>query len=74
MPSLAEMSLRNPVALLPADALSAVAAKQMTAAFREAGLREHPVALLTDDKGLNKADEQVYGTWWTSCAETREMC
>lgn len=54
------MSLRNPVALLPADAPSTVAAKQMTAAFKEAGSENILIALLTDEKGLNKADEQVY--------------
>lgn len=60
MPSLTEMSLRNPVALLPADAPSTVAAKQMTASFQEAGSENILIALLADDKGLNKADEQVY--------------
>ncbi len=54
------MSLRNPVALLPADAPSAVTARQMTAAFNEAGSENVLVVLLTDEKGLNAPDEQVY--------------
>lgn len=60
IPSLNEMSQRNPVALLPADAPSTVTARQMTAAFNETGSDNLVVILLTDDKGLSAADERVY--------------
>lgn len=60
IPSLNEMSQRNPVALLPADAPSTVTARQMTAAFNETGSDNLVVILLTDDKGLSPADEGVY--------------
>jgi putative drug exporter of the RND superfamily len=60
VPSLTEMSQRNPIAILPADAPSAVAASQMTKAFKEAGSENVLVVLLTDDKGLGPADEQTY--------------
>jgi putative drug exporter of the RND superfamily len=62
VPSLAEMSQRNPVAILPADAPSTVTARQMTAAFHEAGSENVLVVLLTNEKGLGPADEQVYRT------------
>jgi RND superfamily putative drug exporter len=62
LPSLAEMSQRNPVAILPADAPSTVTARQITEAFHEAGSENLLVVLLTDDKGLGPADEQVYRT------------
>ena len=62
VPSLTEMSQRNPVAILPADAPSTVAAKQMTKAFKDAGSENVLVVLLSNDKGLNPADEQTYRT------------
>jgi putative drug exporter of the RND superfamily len=62
LPSLTDMSQRNPVALLPADAPSTVASKQMTETFHESGSDNVLVVLLTDEKGLGPADEQVYRT------------
>ncbi len=60
VPPLAEMSQRNPVALLPADAPSNVATRNMNEAFQDSGAENVLVVLLTDDKGLSKADETVY--------------
>lgn len=60
VPPLAEMSQRNPVALLPADAPSNVATAQMNAAFKDSGAENILVVLLTDSKGLSSDDEAVY--------------
>ncbi|HEX7827749.1 MAG TPA: MMPL family transporter, partial [Mycobacterium sp.] len=57
-----EMSERNPVAILPADAPSTVTAREITEAFHEAGSENLLVVLLTNDHGLGPADEQVYRT------------
>lgn len=57
-----EMSERNPVAILPADAPSTVTAREMTEAFHESGSENLLVVLLTNDNGLGPADEQVYRT------------
>ncbi|WP_242455888.1 MMPL family RND transporter [Mycolicibacterium sp. P1-18] len=62
VPSLTVMSERNPVAILPADAPSSTAAREITEKFKEAGSENVLVVLLTDDKGLDPADEKVYGT------------
>ncbi len=60
VPPLAEMSQRNPVALLPADAPSAQATKQMTDAFKDSGAENILVVLLINNKGLDSSDEAVY--------------
>lgn len=65
IPSLAEMSERNPIAVLPADAPSSIATREMTQAFREAGSENVLVVLLTHDdesKPLTPPDEQTYRT------------
>lgn len=62
VPSLAEMAQRHPVAVLPADAPSSVAVRQMAEAFHESGSENILVVLLTDEKGLGAADENVYHT------------
>ena len=59
-PSLTEMAQRNPVAILPADAPVTVTAKQMTEAFNESGSENILLVVLTNDKGLNPADEGTY--------------
>jgi putative drug exporter of the RND superfamily len=61
-PSLAVVTQKNPIAALPASAPSTVANRQMTAAFHEAGSDNTLLVLLTNDKGLGPADEQVYRT------------
>ena len=60
VPPLDEMSVRNPVALLPADAPSAEATRQMSAAFNDSGAENILVVLLTDSNGLDGEDEAVY--------------
>jgi putative drug exporter of the RND superfamily len=62
VPPLAEMAQRHPVAILPADAPSTVTARKITEAFHEAGSENVLVVLLTDEKGLGPADENVYRT------------
>ena len=62
VPSLTAMSQKHPVAILPADAPSAAAAKKITQAFGEAGSENVLIVLLTDDKKLGPADENAYRT------------
>lgn len=59
-PSLNEMALKHPLAILPADAPSSVTARKMTEAFHEAGSDDLLLVVLTDDKGLNPDDEATY--------------
>lgn len=60
VPSLDAISQRHPVAILPSDAPVLVSTRQMTAAFREAGLQSVAVVVLSDAKGLGAADERSY--------------
>ncbi|OHV05034.1 RND family transporter [Mycobacterium talmoniae] len=60
VPSLNEMSQRHPLAILPSDAPSSVAARKMTEAFHESGSENLLLVVLTDDKGLGPADEAAY--------------
>lgn len=62
VPKLTEMAARHPVAILPADAPSAMTAKSINDAFHEAGSENMLIVLLTDDKGLVAGDENVYRT------------
>ena len=62
VPSLPEMSQRHPVAMLPADAPSVVAARTISQEFHEAGSGNVLIVLLTNDKELGPADETVYRT------------
>lgn len=62
LPTLVEATQKRPVSPLPADAPSIVATQQMGAAFDEAGSENVLLVLLTNENGLAKADEQVYGT------------
>jgi RND superfamily putative drug exporter len=59
-PSLGEMALKHPLAILPNDAPSNVTARKMTEAFHESGSEDLLLVALTDDKGLNPADEATY--------------
>ena len=61
-PSLTEMSQRNPVAILPADAPVTVTARQMSEAFHESGSENFLLVVLTNDKGLGPAEEGTYRT------------
>ncbi len=60
VPPLDEMSVRNPVALLPANAPSIEATRQMSEAFNDSGAENVLVVLLTDNNGLGSDDEAVY--------------
>ncbi|MBV8180997.1 MAG: MMPL family transporter [Mycobacterium sp.] len=60
-PSLNEMAQQHPLAILPSDAPSNVTARKMTEAFHESGSEDLLLVVLTNDKGLGKADEVTYG-------------
>ena len=60
LPSLNEMAQRNPLALLPADAPSSVAARQMADAFSEPGTDDLLLVVLTDEDGLGPEHEATY--------------
>ena len=59
-PSLNEMAQRHPLAILPSDAPSSVAARQMTEAFHESGSDNLLVVALINETGLKPADEATY--------------
>ena len=59
-PSLNEMAQRHPLAILPSDAPSSVAARQMTDAFHESGSENLLVVAFISKSGLKPADETTY--------------
>ena len=59
-PSLNEMAQRNPLAILPSDAPSSVAAREMTEAFHESGSDNLLVVAFINETGLKPADEATY--------------
>ncbi|MCV7259845.1 MMPL/RND family transporter [Mycobacterium shimoidei] len=59
-PSLNEMAQKHPLAILPSDAPSSVAARKMSEAFHESGSDDLLLVVLTNDKGLGPSDEAVY--------------
>ena len=59
-PSLGEMAQRHPLAMLPNDAPSSVAAREMTEAFHESGTDNLLVVALINEGGLQQADEAAY--------------
>ena len=59
-PSLNEMAQRHPLAILPSDAPSSVAARQMTEAFHESGSDNLLVVAFINESGLKPADEATY--------------
>jgi RND superfamily putative drug exporter len=59
-PSLNEMAQRHPLAILPSDAPSSVAARQMTEAFHESGSDNLLVVAFINETGLKPADEATY--------------
>ena len=60
LPSLNEMAQKHPLSILPSDAPSSVAARQMTAAFHESGSDNLLVVAFINEGGLKPADEGVY--------------
>jgi putative drug exporter of the RND superfamily len=59
-PSLNEMAQKHPLAILPSDAPSSVAARQMTESFHESGSENLLVVAFTDKSGLKQSDEATY--------------
>jgi len=59
-PSLNEMAQRHPLAILPSDAPSSVAARQMADAFHESGSENLLVVAFINESGLKPADEATY--------------
>ncbi|OBF28317.1 hypothetical protein A5724_28315 [Mycobacterium sp. ACS1612] len=59
-PSLNEMAQRHPLAILPNDAPSSVAAREMTEAFHESGSENLLVVAFINQSGLKQGDEATY--------------
>lgn len=68
-PSLNDMAQKHPLAMLPGDAPSSVAARQMTEAFKEPGGDDLLLVVLTDERGLNPTHEQTYRKLVTALRE-----
>ncbi|TQK30022.1 RND superfamily putative drug exporter [Arthrobacter sp. SLBN-53] len=60
VPSLNEMAQRNPLSMLPGDAPSNIAARQMQDAFQEPGTDDLLLVVLTDEDGLGPEHEATY--------------
>lgn len=60
VPSLNDMAQKHPLAMLPADSPSSVAARHMTEAFKEPGTDDLLLVVLVNDRGLDRADEATY--------------
>lgn len=60
VPSLNEMAQKHPLAMLPGDAPSSVAARQMEEAFSEPGTDDLLLVVLTDEDGLGEEHEATY--------------
>ncbi len=60
LPTLDEMAESHPLAILPSDAPSSVAARKMTEAFHESGTENLLLVVLTDENGLGPPDEAAY--------------
>ena len=59
-PSLNEMAQKHPLAMLPADAPSNIAAREMTEGFQETGTDDLLLVVLTDERGLGSDQESTY--------------
>ena len=62
VPPLMKMASDRNQELLPADSAVMAATRQMTKAFDEPGIQNIALVVLTDERGLTKADEDVYRT------------
>lgn len=60
VPSLNDMAQKHPLAMLPADSPSSVAARHMTEAFKEPGTDDLLLVVLINDRGLDRGDEATY--------------
>jgi RND superfamily putative drug exporter len=61
-PSLGDMAQKHPLAILPSDAPSSIAARKMTDAFHESGNDDLLLVTLINENGLGPADEATYRT------------
>ena len=60
LPNLNDMAQKNPLAMLPADAPSNVAAREMTKGFQETGTDDLMLVVLSDPRGLGPEQERTY--------------
>ena len=60
LPNLTDMAQKHPLAMLPADAPSSVAAQEMTKGFQETGTDNLLLAVLSDERGLGPDQEATY--------------
>jgi len=60
-PSLNEMAQKNPLAMLPGNAPSSVAAREMTKGFSETGTDDLLLVVLSDERGVGGANEAGAG-------------
>ncbi len=60
LPNLNDMAQKNPLAMLPADAPSSVAARDMTKGFQETGTDDLMLVVLSDPRGLGAEQERTY--------------
>ena len=62
-PKLTDVTQKQPISPLPASAPAMVANREMAKAFPKSGTEDNTLlVLLSNDKGLGPADEQVYRT------------
>jgi RND superfamily putative drug exporter len=62
LPPLSEIAARQQTSVLPNDAPVLATAQQMSQAFHETGTDNTVFAVLTNEKGLSRADEHTYST------------
>ena len=60
LPNLNDMAQKHPLVMLPSNAPSNVAAREMTKAFQEAGTDDLLLIVLTDESGLSSTHESTY--------------
>jgi RND superfamily putative drug exporter len=60
LPQLNDMARKHPLAMLPADAPSSVAAREMTKGFQETGTDDLLLVVLSDPRGLGPDQEGAY--------------
>ena len=68
-PSLNEMAQRHPLAILPSDAPSSVAARQMTEAFHESGRTTFSSWLLSTKRARTRRRRRLPARWSTRCGD-----
>ena len=59
-PGLSEMAQKHPLAMLPGNAPSAAAAREMTEGFRESGTDDLLLVVLSDERGVGPGQEAAY--------------